>query len=1136
MSAAETHLATAAIPYGRYAIEASAGTGKTYALANLALRYIAEEGLTIDQMLIVTFTRAAAADLRDRVRKRLVEAEAVLAESNPSAASAASDEVLVLLASADRESRHQRILKAIENFDTATVTTIHGFVSQTLTQLGIEANGNMDAELISDTDTLLNQVIADCLVSAVVADKVPLDQLPDEKKLSAMAKKVLGNHGIDLLPEAEDLPDDTEATIKARQWRKILDQVIAETVRRRRDTGTMSFDDLLTQLRDAVKSDPLTAATLQSRYQVALIDEFQDTDPVQWAIFAGIFSDAAPKTSLVMVGDPKQAIYGFRGADIHTYLAAVNTPGTVHRELEVNWRSDGAVIRGLNALFQNSKFGDERITYIPVKAAPNNEAPRIRNTTSAPERAPVEVRIMAGEDIERTEKTGNVQTGAAAVAISKDLVSQTRVLLATSEIPNRGDDGYRTLRPADIAVLVHRNKDAVTIQSELVANGIPAVVARGANVLDSDACQQWQELLAALLDPTDPTRARAAARTWFFGWSAEKIAVATDEELAEVQKLLNQWETTLISHGVTEFCAQIWHDSKIAERVLGRESGYRDLTDLEHVGELLQAEPSRQGLSTAQLSHTLSELVNENKDDPSDPDIFARRVESEAEAVQVMTIHGAKGLEFPVVLVPTLWRGRKSLAKKEECIYVDTDTQERTFDIANECEWPDSKSSEKRRTRAMDETRGEQSRLAYVALTRAQHLCIIWWSPTEGGKRSPLAALLMAGAEKLLANDGEIAATFAPQVTASAGALAVTTPGLVTPPADLWVDPLTTPAASDLVVAPFGRDLKITKERWSFSKISNRDPHGAFSTPAATDESLGDRGAADEPVVQPEADEPEAGQLPLGSLPKGAEFGTLVHQVLDDLDFCAPNVKEELRARIETRWGDKEPGETIDKLTAGLIKSLESPLGPLLDNRTLKEIARKDYLAELNFELRLGDGKSIATDCDLGGLCLDHLAPDDPLRPWAEKLAAGIFNVSLEGHLTGSIDAVFRVSTDGGPERFVISDYKTNGLNKPGQPMTAQDYHPDLLALEMAKHHYPLQALLYSVALHRYLNGRLANYDPEVNLGGAAYLFVRGMEGPETPKENGQPNGVFSWKIPSALVVAASNLLAGNSSAVGGGK
>jgi exodeoxyribonuclease V beta subunit len=262
----------------------------------------------------------------------------------------------------------------------------------------------------------------------------------------------------------------------------------------------------------------------------------------------------------------------------------------------------------------------------------------------------------------------------------------------------------------------------------------------------------------------------------------------------------------------------------------------------------------------------------------------------------------------------------------------------------------------------------------------------------------------------------------------------------------------------------------------------------------------------------------------------------LVHQVLDDLDFCAPNVKEELRARIETRWGDKEQSETIDKLTAGLIKSLESPLGPLLNDLTLKEIARKDYLAELNFELRLGDGKSIATDCDLGGLCLDHLAPDDPLRPWAEKLALGIFKVSLEGHLTGSIDAVFRVSTDGGPERFVISDYKTNGLNKPGQPMTAQDYHPDLLALEMAKHHYPLQALLYSVALHRYLNGRLANYDPEVNLGGAAYLFVRGMEGPETPKENGQPNGVFSWKIPSALVVAASNLLAGHLSAVGGGK
>ncbi|MEO6987708.1 MAG: PD-(D/E)XK nuclease family protein, partial [Aquihabitans sp.] len=215
------------------------------------------------------------------------------------------------------------------------------------------------------------------------------------------------------------------------------------------------------------------------------------------------------------------------------------------------------------------------------------------------------------------------------------------------------------------------------------------------------------------------------------------------------------------------------------------------------------------------------------------------------------------------------------------------------------------------------------------------------------------------------------------------------------------------------------------------------------------------------------------------------------------------------------------------RLVDGIIASLHTPLGPLFDGRRLSDIAEADRLPELGFELHLPQSGRLPTDRDIGALLLAHLSADDPFRPWAEEVAAGVFDVELAGHLNGEIDAVLRVTSPERPDRYVVVDYKTNRLHQRDTPPLPGDYGPEPMVAQMAHHHYPLQALLYSVALHRYLRWRVPAYDPAVHLGGAAYLFVRGMSGGGNDGLPDAPHGVCSWAIPPTAVVALSDLLAG---------
>ena len=1158
------------LPRGRLAIEASAGTGKTHTLANLALRYVIEDGVGIDEVLIVTFTRAAAGELADRVRRRLREMVLALAAALDGDVDPSLDDVAASLCGRDVAVRHQRAVTALAEFDAANITTIHSFAQQALNSLGANAPGDPDAVLADDLTQLLRQVGSDVLVRAALAlppegdgDNDGGDQdapapaeagagvgaeggLPTLDTLTERVREIVGNPGIRVIPSG----DPSDSNPDAARIRRLVDEMVAEMDRRRRLAGTMSYDGLLTRLLAAIE-DPETGRTareiIRRRVRVALVDEFQDTDPVQWNIFRILFGESSANTALVLVGDPKQAIYGFRGANVATYLDAIGAPGTDRAVLDTNWRSDGALLVGLEALLTGATFGDPRIAFRSVRAVDGRD----RTGDASDEGAPPTVSVRLALDPSLRGKAKLIKTATAARAIADDLARTLRDLLETGRIPDRdGRDGAtRAVVPGDVAVLVGTHSESPVMRDALASLAIPAVINRGETVMTSPAAQQWRRLLGALAQPADPSWARTAALSWFVGWSADELVASDDRALAPVQERLGRWSHALVSDGVAELRRMVWTESGVSARVLAMTDGDRSMTDLEHIAELLARDAPRH-IGPVGLLALFDQLTLDTDIAELDVEVAARRVESDDDAVQIMTVHAAKGLEFGVVCIPTLWRA--SQVRTTATIFRDPGDDARTIDVANQCKWPTGSAAAARKDLAKVESVGQSLRLLYVALSRARHSVFIWWSHTTSADRTGLARILFARD----ANGIDPAVFVAPKVAlpvhedaadvlsavveGSDGAVEVAIIGAEPAPTRPWA-PDTSAGPGELVEARLERALDRRRRRWSFTALTAGAYH---ASPDPFDASLGDAGADDErsgdehaggggsdgrgAVAGTSVEGDEDGALVLGSIAGGTAFGTLVHEVLEHVDFAAAALDAELEDAIADATVRR--GLDVDQgvLAAGLSACLDTPLGPLLDHRPLKDFRRTDRLDELEFELHLAPGRTAATDADVGALVRAHLDDDHPLRDWAEELAAGRFGHSLAGHLVGSIDAVLRVTDpNGGPDRFVVVDYKTNRLSPPGAEPRAADYHPERLPAAMAGHDYPLQALLYSAALHRYLRWRLTDYDPAIHLGGIAYLFVRGMTGRGVPHADGHPHGVFAWRPAPELITELSDLLDG---------
>jgi exodeoxyribonuclease V beta subunit len=1113
------------LPSGVTVLEASAGTGKTYTIAGLAARYVAE-GVGLERLLLVTFTRIATGELRERVRERLVSVELGLARVLAGAEPA--DDPIVALLTADTGAvvagRRERLARAIANFDAATIATTHGFCQEVLGGLGIAGDLEPDVSFVDDLSDLVSDVIDDLYVRRFSHGGAPAF---GRSQAAEIARAAIENPSATIVTGAGEV-----AQMRGRLALAARD----ELDRRKRGMSVMTYDDLVTRLGAALEGEggPATAAQLRARFDVVLVDEFQDTDPAQWEIMRLSFGDSG--ATLVLIADPKQAIYAFRGADVYAYLDAARTAGT-RATLGVNWRSDQGLIDAHDAFFSGVKLGHEGIAYRRVRAAAAHRRSRL---SGAPVPAPMRVRVALREEPALSLTPGGyVRNASAREHIARDLAADVVALLDSgASIDERTEGtGRRPVRPGQLAVLVRTNRHAAMIREALDAARVPAVINGAGSVFGTPAAGDWLRLLECLERPASITRAHSAALTCFLGWSAERLAGTDDDawEWEAVHRRLHDWARVLRVRGVASLLETITRDAieptspTLPARVLAAADGERRLTDLRHIGQLLHGAASAEQLGPTALTAWLRTRISEAALDTGDEE-RSRRLESDAEAVQVLTIHRSKGLEFPIVYLPFLWEPGFIPKEPRPVFFHDPRADDaRTIDVALE-----GREYEGHREQFIREQRGEDLRLAYVALTRARHQVIVWWAGSWDSRNSPLGRLWFA---RDAAGDVAPSGSFTPAdaaVLRRLGTLAEAAPGCISversafgAPAS-WSPPQ--PVAAELVAARFDRGLDLRWRRTSYTDIT-AGSHEAWvgsepEQPLITDEppEPAPAPARTAALVDPALSTPS----PLAEMPVGVHVGTFVHSVLEATDFAAADLDAELAANVAEVQGRRavEIGDPAAVVT-GLRAALETPLGPVLGGARLCDVARGDRLDELGFELPIAGGdrpEGWLTLSRIAAVLRAHLSPEDPLSDYAERLSDPGLRQSVRGYLTGSLDLVVRIAGESGP-RFAVLDYKTNWLGELDAPLTAFHYRPEAIEAEMRRHHYALQALLYTVALHRYLRWRLPGYDAERQLAGVVYLFVRGMTGAGGPTVDGAPCGVFGWRPPAGFASALSDAL-----------
>ncbi|QWP77771.1 exodeoxyribonuclease V subunit beta [Lysobacter sp. K5869] len=904
----------------------------------------------------------------------------------------------------------------------------------------------------------------------------PLDERAQKLAPGALASKA--NKGKEALVPASPLFDAVarylDAAQRREQWlagqrlalahriRAAAAQRLAELKRVRR---VQSFDDLIADVATALEGphgDAL-AQRLREQYAVALVDEFQDTDPRQWAIFRRVFGEAAPDgAGLFLIGDPKQAIYGFRGGDVHTYLSAA-AQAEPAPPLDHNFRSRPSLLRAIAALYAQAgaaAFVDPRIRFREVEAGGAvADADLQRDGAIAPA---LTLRALPPPDDGRkkpewSSPESRELAARACIAAIHGWLGEARAGRATIQ--------GRPVRPADIAVLVRSHDEAAQIQHALTAAGIPAVAAGRRSLFATEQAMETLTLFDALLHPGDSGRLRAALATVLIGLDGAQVArLAADEtEQARWQAQALQWRERWQRHGplalLADLCAQQ------APRLLALNDGERRLTNLLQLAETLQEADSR-ALGLHGLRDWLRLRIAEADDGDEKQQL---RLESDAHRVQILTLHKSKGLEFGLVFLPFVALGREPRAGRW-CEYPDPE-HGRVMQLQSELFDPNAPDWDAARERAALETRAEDARLLYVGLTRARHALWIATGPLYHAPLSPLQPML-ADIEALAREPG---------VAIDAGAIEP-------PPAPL-------PPAADGAVPP-AREArsKAARDWWvySFTQLTNED---AGFDPAAQDE----RGAQDEPETAPAA--PLPGDARFG----GSRFGNVVHNALERVDFGAwrewregdpaPPQQAEILASAMAKEGyaEAEIADGVELLTSLVGRTL---VAPLPEGARLCEVPEPARRSEMEFHFAL--------DAAPVDALLAALHAHGQVR---ERRAFGSRR-RLEGLMTGKIDLVY--AHEG---RYYVLDYKTNRL--PG-------FDAAQVERAMAESEYDLQSLIYTVALHRWLRFRLGEaYDYERDFGGVRYLFCRGLDASDPNA------GLHAAKPPFALIEAMDAAFAG---------
>jgi exodeoxyribonuclease V beta subunit len=1102
-------------------IQASAGTGKTYTVAALVTLAIAEDpGLRIGNVLVTTYTRPAAAELKHRIRSRMA-ATARLLRDKPALPGSKPDELdeRLLANAADRLAKARRLERAVSEFDTATIGTIHSVCSAVLRMAGTPVSDSSEEDL---RRRIVAEVVNDAIIASTAAtpvgDPEPLTQPPawSEKGLAALVEKHLGDPFIMPWYDATGRSEEQLAALEAAK------QVVTDCVRRvqERMRATPSFDDLLRLARDEVKGDDPKhksfRESLQAKYRLAIVDEAQDTSRLQWEFLHLLFPPEGDRR-LLSVGDPKQAIYGFRGADVTAYLRFAQGVGKKAgmkpppRTLRVNFRSDGPLLTGLNTAMAEATFG-EGIPYEAVGHEKNRVASRVAGLR------PVEF-IDVGD-----------------ASLHDAAVKRVHQLLTS---PCFVDGEPRPFRPREICIICRTNDVGAAIAERLGRLSIPSVTTGTASVMAGQTAEDIRVLLEAMERPSDAGRARRAAATAFFGWSLTQGGGLADDVLQSIQEQIAGWHAALERKGVAAMAGAMMADTDVATRFAAGREGERRVVDFGHIMELLHERTGGRRTAARVVLELFAELAA--MDEKSD--LVSRRVESDEDAVRIMTVHAAKGLEFPALVVVDPWKEKEVRYQRDAAVFYEGD--DRLLDVG--LAYSNIGTSDRAKARVIAAENEERERLLYVAVTRPRHHVSVLRTATW---RETLLGKVMAGAPDTAAH-----------IPADAGDTLAVRRADELPAAREWSSSTAAQAPQKNDAAPLPAQVEQTYRRTSFSSITSaargeaHDPHAAIGHGGDEPSARGDHDETEavdpsesDATAATEAGPVAAGPVGLGSfvfedLPGGKAFGTTVHDIFEFLDTAPGQSRDEVtaavRGLVEQIATSRSLRERHDALTGMIVAALHTPFGgpqeSLFRDLRLVDFASEHRLAELDFEMGMADFDRGVLASDIGRVLRKTLPPGDPLRGYARLLAGGSFDVPLAGLINGQIDAVLRLpGRPADDPRLIIADYKTNTLHQADDPMPLAAYSRRGMAKEMAHAHYPLQALVYGTALWRMLRWRLgprkpAGWDPGECIAGIVYAFVRGMKGPDTPVDaEGRRYGVFTWEPPSTLWRRLSDLLAGD--------
>jgi exodeoxyribonuclease V beta subunit len=1192
---------------GTTLIEASAGTGKTYTIATLFLRLLLERRLQVSEILVVTYTRAATAELRDRIRRRLTEALAAIdageCEHDPTLARL----IATRRSTGELDADRRWLLRAVRDFDEAAISTIHGFCQRTLTEHAFESRTPFELELVEQQTPLLREVaqdyfaqvaygaapelveaLADGRASAgdlerlatqavrdprmpVLPDAVLEPTLPTEEfyaardrsaalwvsereailaelcapdrltKTSYPALKIVAKWAPELdalatatplrLPQCvakltteslrggtlkkktppehpffdalTELHAASAALCRALDQRvialrrRLVDYARARTTQRRRELSVQSFDDLLHQLSLALEREDgeALARRITERHPAALIDEFQDTDPVQYGIFQRLYEQHGG--SLFLIGDPKQAIYGFRGADIFAYIQAARQSGQAAYTLDMSFRSDPRLLQATNTLFARARrpFLFPEIQFEPLRPEP---AAHDHMALDAPA-----LQILFVPRNARTSTKDVINKGWGNDELPQ-LIAYEVVQLLRSGATIDGEP----VRPRHLAVLCRTNAQARSTQAELTKLRVPTVLDGDSSVFDTEMADELSRVLWAVAQPADGRKRNAALCSSILGVDGESLhRMRTDETGLELWlERFTRFNQIWHERGFFQMLHPLLDEANVQQKLLARVDGERRLTDLLHLGELLQQAAVQQQLGPLALLQWLARMREGPRVELA-AESAQLRLEHDEHALKLTTVHRSKGLEYPIVLCPFLWAAGPGESK--DVRFHDPEDGERIkLDLGSEQHTEHQRLAER-------EAFAESLRILYVALTRAKHRCYVVLGRFYKSGLSPLGYLVHQGqaaqpspedveARLCELDDASLRADLRALCDASHGAIGVRDIAFAASPRYDAVDS----HEGDLAARTATRVLQHWPRMSSFSRLT-ADQSAPLSAPAEQGLDLDEIAPAIDELAQLGDTVKSQAKVLLHDFPAGPRPGSLIHSIYEHIDFRRSD-PDELRAQVERLLAlyGLDPQRHAETLLLAIDHTLKTALDAADPPLMLARIAREQRLDELEFTLSTPAAGSTLSASRLASVLERHRAPANA-PDYPERLRA-LRMVPPTGFLKGFIDLVFR---DG--ERFFIVDYKSNWLGS--SPL---DYQPSRLVHAMREHHYFLQYHLYGVALHRHLRLRLPGYDYERHFGGVYYLFVRGMS-----PEHRRGTGVFFDRPELALIEALAHAL-----------